>query len=267
MAYPDSSLRTGFDSVAERYDRARPAHPARLIADVLHLSGADHGDRVLEVGSGTGIATQQLAESGLRVTCIELGHDLASVARRRLARHPGVDIVVADFETWEPPPETEPFDLVVAAASWHWIDPEIRYAKAWRLLRPGGHLVFWSTGQIFPLDGDPFFEELRPVYDELGEGAADGPARLRPGELPDARDELTRTGLFGDVAVRHYDWEVLYDADAYIDLLGTFSRHIAMAPRKRDRLFAEIRRRLAARPDRSVRFHWDAVLHVARRVS
>ncbi len=67
------------------------------------------------------------------------------------------------------------------------------------------------------------------------------------------------------VAVRQYDWEVIYTAEEYIELLGTFSGHLTMAGWQRDRLFGEIRRRLAQRPDRSVRRGWGAVLHVARR--
>ena len=62
--------------------------------------------------------------------------------------------------------------------------------------------------------------------------------------------------------VGQYDWEVVYDADGYIDLLETFSGHIAMEPWQRERLYAEIRQRMAARADGRVRRHWGAVLHV-----
>jgi hypothetical protein len=69
------------------------------------------------------------------------------------------------------------------------------------------------------------------------------------------------------VAVRQFDWEVRYDADGYLRLLDTFSSHIAMQPWQRDRLYGEIRRRLAQRPDARLRRHWGAVLQVARRAS
>jgi len=65
--------------------------------------------------------------------------------------------------------------------------------------------------------------------------------------------------------VRHFDWEVTYDADGYIRLLDTFSGHIAMQPRQRRRLYSEIRRRLDQRADGLLRRGWGAVLHVARR--
>jgi hypothetical protein len=65
--------------------------------------------------------------------------------------------------------------------------------------------------------------------------------------------------------VTQFDWELKYDADSYVDLLETFSGHIAMAPWQRQRLYAEIRRRLNERPDGLLRRHWGAALHVAGR--
>jgi hypothetical protein len=65
--------------------------------------------------------------------------------------------------------------------------------------------------------------------------------------------------------VRQFDWEVRYTAAEYIRLLNTFSGHISMAPWQRDRLYGEITRRLAGRPDGRLRRHWGAALHVARK--
>ena len=68
------------------------------------------------------------------------------------------------------------------------------------------------------------------------------------------------------MVTRQFDWEISYSAEGYIQLLDTFSSHIAMAPWQRDRLYGEIRRRLALRRDHAVRRGWGAVLHVARRL-
>jgi SAM-dependent methyltransferase len=244
---------------ADRYDRARPDYPQRLFDDLFALTGVGPGDRVLEVGCATGKATRPLVARGLRVTCVELGPRLAAKARSL-----GVEVVEGAFEAWRPPPGTR-FELVAAATSWHWIDPAVKYRRASELLRPGGHLAFWSAQHVVPEGGDPFFEELQPVYDEIGEGMAPDATFPRPGELADETAEIEASGLFEVVGVRHHDWEVVYDAEGYIDLLETFSGHIAMKPWQRERLYGEIRRRLAERPDGRVRRHWGAVLHVARR--
>src|SRR5579875_2189998 len=89
-------------------------------------------------------------------------------------------------------------------------------------------------------------------------------AALRPGELAESGADIESCGLFDVALIRHFDWEVRYDAEAYVDLLSTFSGHLAMAGWQRERLFSEIRRRLGLRPDRTLRRHWGAVLHVAR---
>src|SRR5207249_10940530 len=135
----------------------------------------------------------------------------------------------------------------------------------WELLRPARHLAFWSAVHVFPDHGDPFFRDIQEVYEEIGEGLPPGAPYLRPGELPDEREEIEQTGLFDHVTVRQFDWEIVYDADGYIDLLETFSGHIAMEPWQRERLYAEIRRRLGQRADGRLRRHWGAVLHTARR--
>ncbi len=257
-------LRVTFDLTAGRYHQARPRYPAVLFDELTALAGLRPGDRLLEVGCGTGIATAPLARRGFLVTCVELGPGLAAQARQNLASYPGVQVVQAAFEVWRPPAGTS-YDLVFAATAWHWPDPAVKYRRAWELLRPGGHLAFSEAAHVFPEGGDPFFADLQDVYDEIGESLPPGAVFARPGELPDARREIEDSGLFGDVQIRQFGWEVSYDAESYIALLDTFSGHIAMAGWQRDRLYGEIRRRLALRPDGRLSRGWGAALHVARR--
>jgi SAM-dependent methyltransferase len=259
-------LKTTFNSVASRYHHARPEYPTDLYDELLRLAQLRPGDRLLEIGCATGKATIPLAQRGFLITCIELGSDLATEARRNLGE--AAEIINDSFEAWQPPPQAR-YDLVFAATAWHWIDPAVGYRKARELLRPGGHLAFWGATHVIPTGGDPFFREIQDVYDEIGEGwPADLPAAAKfpqLDDLPDQRAEIAATGLFSDAVVRRFDWEISYTADEYIQLLDTFSSHIAMAPWQRDRLYGEIRRRLASRPDGRLRRHWGAVLNVARR--
>ena len=110
-------------------------------------------------------------------------------------------------------------------------------------------------------------EVIQDVYDEIGEGVPPGVPWPSPwaGEQPDDRAEIDDTGLFEVTAIRRYDWERVYDVEEYIELLNTFSGHLSMADWKRQRLYTEIRRRLAMRPGHCVRRHWGAALQVARR--
>ena len=258
-------LRETFNQAAELYQRARPEYPDELFGDLIRVAGLVPGARLLEVGCATGKATVPLARRGFRITCVELGPELAAAARRNLqGAGLGAGVIEANFEEWRPP-GGEHFALVYAATAWHWIDPARRYRLAWQVLRPGGHLAFWEGTHVLPDGGDRFFDEIQEVYEEIGEGLPPGAVRPVPGQLPDQSVDIEASGLFSVVCVRQYDWERVYDAEGYIELLDTFSGHIGMAPWQRERLYGEIRRRLAGRPSGTLRRHWGAALHVARR--
>jgi len=258
-------LRATFDSAAADYQEARPGYPDALYAELLALTRVrPEADALCEVGSASGKATLPLARRGFAITCVELGPALAAAARRNLAAFPRVTVVNSAFEAWEPP-AGESFGLVFAATAWHWIDPTMKYAKAASLLRPGGHLAFWEAIHVIPADGDPFFAEIQDVYDEIGEGMPAGWVSATIATLPSFAAEIAATGLFADTVVQRFQWEIRYTAESYIRLLNTFSGHIAMEPWQRGRLYGEIRRRLALRPDGLVRRHWGGVLHVARK--
>ncbi|HYK69191.1 MAG TPA: class I SAM-dependent methyltransferase [Streptosporangiaceae bacterium] len=259
-------LKVTFESVAEHYHAARPDYPGELFDDLVAEAGLQPGARLLEVGAGTGKATIPLAERGFEITALELGPQLAATARRNLARFGLVNVVQQAFETWQPP-EKQRFDLVYSATAWHWIDPSVGYERAWQALRPGGHLAIWAADHVLPAaDGDPFFRKIQDVYDEIGERLPPGSRFPEPGSLPTLRAAIEGTGLFAVTLTKEFIWSRRYTAQEYISLLDTFSGHIAMAAWQRDRLYGEIRRRLAARPDGTLIRHWGAVLHVARRL-
>lgn len=259
-----SQLRLTFDSAADLYENARPSYPDALYDALIATTGLTPSSRLLEIGCATGKATVPLARGGYSITCVEPGPKLAAVARHNLREFPDVTVRETRFEDLQPD-QFEPVDLIFAATAWHWIDPAKRYRQAWQLLRPGGYLAFWSATHTFPDGGDQIFADLQAVYDEIGEGLPDGASFPRPGDLPDQLADISNSGLFEPVMVREFDWEVTYDAESYIRLLNTFSGHIAMRPWQRDRLYSEIRRRLAQRGDGRLRRGWGAVLHIARR--
>jgi hypothetical protein len=104
------------------------------------------------------------------------------------------------------------------------------------------------------------------VYDAIGESFDGEWPPPAPDQVPDAREEIEATGLFDQVTVRRYVWERSYSAEEYIALLNTFSGHISMDERNRGHLYKEIRLRIDCRDIQQVRRHWQAILHVARRV-
>jgi SAM-dependent methyltransferase len=219
-----TQLRRTFDSAAERYDRARRPYPAQIFEDFSSLAGLAAGSRVLEIGCGTGHATVPLAERRYQVVAVELGAELARVARRNLATHPNAEVVVADFETWPLP--KEPFDAVVSATAFHWIDPDVRVAKAADALVPGGSLAIIETRRK-PLGPDDVLATLHRCHERWG-SAKEPPHEHDPGEPAESEAEIVRSGLFEQVVSRRYEGTQEYTTREFGDLLLTFSNVLAL---------------------------------------
>ena len=72
-------LGAGSDNAAEDYQRTRPVCPPELLDDLIDRTELQAGNRVIEIGCGTGQATVPLAQRGLAITAVELGGELAAV--------------------------------------------------------------------------------------------------------------------------------------------------------------------------------------------
>lgn len=258
-------LRATFDAAAETYDAVRPRYPAQLYDDLALLAGLAPGSRVLEVGPGPGIATVELARRGYVTDAIELGENMAAVARRALASYPQVHVRVGTFEQAAIAEGT--YDLVTSATAWHWIDPAIRYIKAARALKPGGAVApFWYKDTHSDAGGR-FFEEVQQVYDHLTpELIGDYQPLGRVEHLPETeRIAIEQSGLFGPVAVRRYGWDEEYTTTRYIALLSTYSGHLALPDDRRLRLFDAIAALIDTGYGGRVVKGYGAILYVARR--
>ncbi len=136
--------------MAADYDRVRSSYPASLVDAACSTARLDRGSRVVEVGCGTGKLTGALVERGLHVDAVDPGAKLAEIARRRLGESL-VRFHLGSFEAVELP--VRAFDAVFSATAFHWVDPAVSWAKAARLLRPGGALALLThVGDMTELD-------------------------------------------------------------------------------------------------------------------
>lgn len=225
--------RATFNQVPNLYHQARNRYPDQLFQDLIRIAQLTSASRVLEIGPGTGIATLPLAQLGCSVVGVELGAELAAVARGNLSAFPKVDIQIAAFEEWEPP--AEPFDLVFAATAFHWLDPVVRYRKSAALLRAGGQLAIIQYRHTAGGD-QSFFDRVQYCYEQYMPGTPSN-LRLTPAGPPPEVAEMAATGLFDLPTTQTYVTEETYSSEQYIRILSTYSTHLVLEPSARQALF------------------------------
>ena len=233
------ALRAGYGRDAEGYQHTRPVLPDAMFDDLMRLAGLAPGDRLAEIGPGTGQATVPLAERGLAVTAVELDESLASVARSRLAAFPACRVVTSSFEDWEP--EHAQFDAVVAINALHWVDPDARYAKPARLLRAGGALVVGGCYWARPADAEPFWNDVQQDYHAVGY-AGDPPP---PPDAIDVWHFPAEAGeYFAETASLRYPFQLSYTAEEYLTQLATQCGTRALGEARSAEFLTRVRDRL-----------------------
>jgi protein-L-isoaspartate(D-aspartate) O-methyltransferase len=107
-----------------------------IVALMIQAAGIKPGDRVLEVGAGSGYAAALIGRIAARVIAVERQPELVEIARERLRclAHDNVEVVEGDgTRGW---PAHAPYDAILAAASGSHV-PEALIAQ----LAPGGTIV------------------------------------------------------------------------------------------------------------------------------
>ncbi len=254
--------RARFDANALAYDTYRPGYPEETFDDLMTLTGLRPGDPVVEIGAGTGIATQPLAQRGLVMTCLEPGPAMAAIARAKLAAFPRLTYVPSRFEDSDPPEGSA--NAVVAANAWHWIDPDIGFSKAATVLGPTGFLclLFHHVVQVGP---DGFPEHLRRVRDAI---AAPREVDLQASAfMEDHRwsDDVDASGLFTHVATTRHGFSRDLSAAEFVAVSDTYGHSSRLAPEVRTKLGEAVIDLIDSHYDGHIVKQEEAILYVGAR--
>jgi SAM-dependent methyltransferase len=242
-----------FDAVASDYDRYRSGFPDQVVDHIVAAGHVSDRARVLEIGCGTGQLSVPLARTGAELVAVERGANLAAFASRNLALFPRARVEVAAFEDWPLPPT--PFDVVVAANAFHWVDPGVRFSKSAEALTPGGYLVLAHALHV--AGGTPgFFADTQPSY--LRWGVSDDPhfALPTPGTAPLRYPELDVRPEYGAVRRERFVVPRVYTTASYVGWLKTDSSLSALDERSRQGFLDDIGRLIETRYAGSVQRNW-----------
>jgi SAM-dependent methyltransferase len=146
------TFRADFGRTAGDYARHRAGFPPSLFAKLRERSVGVAGQRVLDLGTGTGALNRGFARSGCAVTGLDISPQLIEQARALdLAEGLTTQYVLAPAEASGLPDAS--FDLVSAGQCWHWFERPRVAAEARRLLQPGGTLLIAHFDWL-PLPGN-----------------------------------------------------------------------------------------------------------------
>ena len=258
--------RETFNQIPELYDAMRPGYPGALYDDVLAIAALPPTAQLFEIGCGTGHATRVFAAHGFSIHCVELGANMAALARKHLAAFPRVSIAVADFDRYATPAR---YDLVFSATAYHWLAPATRAARIAGLLHPGGWLAVWRNHQARTTGlSEEFLRPLRELYTREAPALVFKFASIpRPQQIPQPEpQEWAATGLFAPAESRVYHWTRQYTAADYVQMLSTHSDHRMLPASQRGRLLGQVRQLIECDFAGSVLREYATLLHMARKI-
>ena len=241
-----------FNEVAVEYDRNRPAYPDALVDQACEVARIGDGDRVLEVGCGTGQLTRSLLARGLRVTALEPGEQLIASRRGEPERRGRCGARPRAARGHALPRER--YAAVFSASAIHWVDPDVGWRKIADALAPNGTLAliqyFGLKEQRSVDDQEALLSVMRrhareiaatwPAYRDLDSTIAG--VRERRGNIADAWSWLGShdigrdyaADLFEDLQLATVPTLVEHTADELNALLATMSLWARLSPDQRD---------------------------------
>jgi len=242
-----------FGEVAEEYENYRPSYPDALFDAVIDFAGVRAGDRVLEIGAGTGKATTGFLARGFQVHALEPVPEMAAILRTK-----GAEVEATVFESWDPP--AAGFPLAYAAQAWHWVGGDDRYERLAASLHDGGAVaLFWN--------------KARPWTGTLGAENAAEYERHVPGmsstsqwELDWVSDEIAACLALEAPETLTVTWSRTYTRDEWVQLLGTHSDQRILPEELRTRLHAAIGD-VIDRHGGTVDVVYDVAIYLSRKVS
>jgi SAM-dependent methyltransferase len=165
-----------FSSRVENYIKYRPSYPAAVVELLSSRCALGAHSSVADVGSGTGILTELLLETGAAVWAVEPNHAMRAAAERHLGDYGRFRSIAATAEATTLLDAS--VDLITASQAFHWFDVQRSRLELRRILRPEGWVaLIWNERpqEVVPLldDYDTLLRRYCPEYDKVTSMRAD----------------------------------------------------------------------------------------------
>ena len=251
----EKEFRIIFDTIPEAFDRHRTRYCPELFASLLEQSHTAAQSTVLELGPGTGQATEPLLETGCGYFCIELGSNFAKILGRKFGKRPNFHLIHDDFITHDF--GSRKFDLIYSAATIQWLPEETAFGKTFALLKPGGMLAMFLTRRDYRTPNPALYEKIQQVYSRYYKPAI-------PYTHGSFRYENALKYGYSEWKLREFHTSQIYTADEYVAFCGTHCDHIVIPEPDRSSLFAGLHRAVADSGNRIEMFDTHILMTVKK---
>lgn len=212
-----------FDKNVESYDKYRPRYCQELYDKIISYSNINRSSKVVEVGCGTGQATEAFLKTGCSLCAVEPGENLSKYTQYKYRNYCNLSVENIKFEDYSI--EANSIDLIYSATAFHWIDECIGYKKAYDSLKEGGIIaLFWNRPFVNKKD-DPLHVRIQEIYKKYGE-TYEEPVEANESTYTVRKNTILKYG-FKDCKFYLFHNIRVFNADEYIELLNTYSDHSA----------------------------------------
>lgn len=225
-----------FDNAAVGYDKSRPAYPAELYRDIFEYGKIDENSNVLEIGLGTGKASEPILETGCHLVGVEPGENLARLAMEKFKDYSNFSLYMNMLQDYDCP--TESYDFIYSATAFHWIPEEYGYKRVYELLKHGGVFARFAYHAGPDKERKMLTDEIQKLY-ALYFNATQSPKVFTDEDAGKIAEIAGRYG-FSDLKYRLYEVVKHFTADEYMELLQTYPNHMSLEPCTREKLFKGI---------------------------
>ena len=208
-----------FDTIPEQFDKYRPHYSAELFSALIEYAGIGPGKSVLELGPGTGQATDPILNTGCDYNAIELGENLFAMMKSKYGHHSNFHIINDDFITYDF--GSRKFDMIYSAATIQWIPEEIAFSKTFDLLKPGGVLAMMLIKGDYKTPNEDLYRKIQEVYSEYFKPEIEyehGSFRY---------DNAVKYG-YTDFKRRDFYGKREFTAEEYVSFCGTHCDHLVI---------------------------------------
>lgn len=222
-------LKKTFNEVIDDYAYARPQYPDQLYEDIVQYSSINKSSRILEVGAGTGQATDYYAQRGYDITALEIGEQQVEYLNKKYRDCENVKVLCGAFEDYRC---DNNYNLIFSATAFHWIKPEMRYKNSYNLLEKNGTLaVYWVTSLNRKVDSDIHIGIQKICKEYISGITVFYPDNYFIKVHQYRLNEMNKSGFFISRDYRVYKWVEEYSAKRYTALINTFE-YIQVLPMK-----------------------------------